>query len=210
MHSFMVKLVKALNGFKNHAVNGWKSFFEDEDQRIGVRDGRVEQRESSAIFAGEAELEDLEESLAREQENSTYESEEDSAKQEGTELEEYAAEDRRKGEIRERKPEKLSEKKSYWRVTTVDIFYCFIFSFALILLCAAWLLLIVFGGETNRYIWISCLFAPFGTLAHSLLSSILSSINPIIQVLSFVMCSRDTTSGDGAPDFPSSPSLSTW
>jgi len=51
---------------------------------------------------------------------------------------------------------------SWWHWAWVDLAYCVCFSIVLGLLCVAWFILIVFGGVSNRYIWLSCLFAPFG------------------------------------------------
>ncbi len=51
----------------------------------------------------------------------------------------------------------------YWRVACADLECCLLLSVGLALLCLAWFLLVNFGGVANRYIWISCLFAPFGT-----------------------------------------------
>ncbi|ELR23722.1 uncharacterized protein ACA1_073680 [Acanthamoeba castellanii str. Neff] len=52
----------------------------------------------------------------------------------------------------------------YWHCTRTDLAYCLLLCSALALLCLAWFLLVVYGGVANRYIWVSCLFAPFGSL----------------------------------------------
>jgi hypothetical protein len=57
---------------------------------------------------------------------------------------------------------------SYWRVTRTDLMYSLLLSSGLVLISLLWALLIAYGGVTNRYIWISCLFAPFGTIVLSL------------------------------------------
>jgi len=51
---------------------------------------------------------------------------------------------------------------SYWEVMRDDLLYCILASLALAGCVVAWSLLIPYGDTSNRYIWISCLFAPFG------------------------------------------------
>jgi hypothetical protein len=52
---------------------------------------------------------------------------------------------------------------THWKVTRADLLYCLLLSSSVALLCLLWLLLEEYGGVTKRYIWIACLFAPFGT-----------------------------------------------
>ncbi len=53
---------------------------------------------------------------------------------------------------------------SCWHASTADVSHCILFVSCFLILEVLWILLSLFDTSTNRYIWISCLFAPFGTI----------------------------------------------
>jgi hypothetical protein len=83
---------------------------------------------------------------------------------------------------RQQRRQREEEKRppaSWWRVTRFDLLYGLLLSCGIALLCLLWLLLEEYGGVTRRYIWISCLFAPFGTSQPASRPSRQSSSNPL-------------------------------
>jgi hypothetical protein len=126
--------------------------------------GSRKRKENPAVAAGEITKDEVKEAAEKEEKSKGKERVGDDT---------YPARSEPPEDEQRPRPEGPKRPSSYWKVTRTDLMYSLLLSSGLVLLSLLWALLIAYGGVTNRYIWISCLFAPFGTrVTLSLVSNI--------------------------------------
>ncbi len=150
----------------------------EEEEKIKKKEQEEEDKEKGKHKDGMEDEEAYEGELAKETTIATGEitKEEVRLSQEGeakASEEEEEEEEKQEGNIR------------CWHASVADVSHCILFASCFLVLEVLWILLSLFDTSANRYIWISCLFAPFG---NTIITIIITTTISVLTLFSQPLC----------------------